>query len=206
MALRSSRWLERIFQILRSVAVLLIAGCVAVISLVWCYHFYPNNRKEVVGPGKGGQRSFTENCGFNDITILLRASDWPWTFRKPVTLGELYWPEVQRSSSVAWSKDGSVVALLRHLNEDQSALFSAAYDYNEHRLIETGYGLDARLECDRMISTLLSERGGTGPFQSRLDDEKVSASEYEAFPGWGCIAPAVFMLGGVIAAWRLGRR
>ena len=196
---------RRILGILQTIAILWIAGCFTVISLVWCYHFFPDNRKEVIGPAGCSRRAFTENCGFVDISIVLQASDWPWTFWRPATLGDLYWPEVQKSSNVVWSMDGSVIAFQRHLNEDQTPLFSAAYDYDGHRLLEAGYDLVAREGCDQRIRTLLNDRGGVGPFQTGLDDEKVSSNELDAFPGWGLMVPGTFILGGGAIAWRLRR-
>jgi len=194
--------MRRIRGILELLAILLITGSLVVAFLTWTSHFYPGNRRMVVGPAGSERRAFTENCGFGDVTILLRASDWPRTFWQPVTLGELYWPEVQKSSNVVWSRDGTVVAFLRHLNEDQAPLFSAAYDYMGHRLIETGYDLEVRVECDRRISELLDSRGGMGPFQAGLDDEKITSEEYEPFPGWGFVTPILFVFAGVAVAWR----
>ena len=202
MSFRNFTW-RRILGALQMIAILLVAGCFAVVSLVWCYHFFPNNRSEVIGPASRDRRAFTENCGFTDISIILQASDWPWTFRSPAILGDLYWPEVQKSSNVVWSMDGSVIAFQRHLNEDQTPLFSAAYDYHRHRLLKTGYGLDARLDYDQRIRTLLNNRGGMGPFQIGLDDEKVSSEKLDGFPEWGMILPVIFILGGVAIAWRL---
>lgn len=202
--IRNRMW-RRTLGILRIMVVLSLAGWLAVISLCWCHHFFPDNRLEVIGPAGGDRRAFTENCGFVDISILLQASDWPWTFWKPATLGDLYWPEVQKGAGVYWSLDGSIIAFQRHLNEDPDAMFSAAYDYRRHHLVEADYDFDARVVRDREIRRLLSDRGGVGPIQTGLDDEKGSCSRL-AFPGWGLIAPGAFLAGGILIARRLSRK
>ncbi len=178
-----------------------VAAFLAIIALNWCYQFYPRERSEVVIPVATSNRAFTQKGGFVDMSINLYACDWPSTFWKPAMLGDLYWPEIQKSSAVYWSTDGSIIAFQRHLNGDSEPMFSTAYDYQTHRFFKAEYGLQARSEFNGWIIELLEQRGGIGPIATGLDDEKGDPGR-GPFPIWGWLAPGVFLVGGV----RMARR
>lgn len=179
-----------------------VALIFAIMALSWCYIFHPSYATEVMDPTGNSNRAFTELEGFVDISVDLYASDWPWTFWKPAYLGDFYWPEVQKSSGAYWSVDGSVLAFQTHRNEDAGPLFCAAYDYRKHKLVKPDYLVEGPLECDLHIASLLKERGGMGPPETRLGDDYKGERPPDIFPAWGWILPGLFLVGGVMIARR----
>lgn len=171
----------------------------AILSLAWIYGFYPGNRIELVNPLGRPHRAFTENCGFVDVSILLRASDWPWTFGKPPILESLAAEAGDAGTWVHWSRDGSVLAVRKQGRSDPHPLFSAAYDYKDHELTKLwDKSLYDPTECDRRITELLERRGGVGLAETGIDDGKYSDYSPSKFPAWGWVTPvAIIGLGGL---------
>lgn len=141
-----------LFGTISSVATLVAVG----LTLIVFEKFYPQNATDVVGPMGLKNRAFIEDCSFADTVFYLRASDWPYTFAEPISLGSVLYSE-ESNSRVFWSCDGSVLAV-----KDGSS-FTSAYDYKLH---ETLHYDSAK------ISKLIGLRGGLGPEQPSYPDGK----------------------------------
>ncbi|MES2657260.1 MAG: hypothetical protein V4689_01515 [Verrucomicrobiota bacterium] len=198
-------WFRRIFRVLRSIAVITVALVLAVLVLIWCYYFHPNNATEVMDPIGKSNRAFSEVDGLGSISIVLYASDWPWTFGKPVRLGDFYWPQAQKSCGAYWSGDGSVLAFQRQGHRDASAHFSAAYDYRKHELIRPDYRSKGPVKCELQIALLFKERGRVGLREGRLGDF-IRGDPPRLFPAWGWIPPAMIFAASVMIVLRFRRK
>jgi hypothetical protein len=179
----------------------------ALLSVVWIYGFYPDNRVELTNPRGRPNRAFTEGCGWVDLSILLRASDWPWTFGRPLILESLAAESGDPETWVHWSRDGSVLAVRRQDRTSSLPLFSAAYDYRSHELMRLWRcGFSDPIECDRMIVALLEQRGGIGPFETGVDDGKYSGRLPSGFPAWGWAVPGCIIVAGLARCRQTLRR
>lgn len=174
----------------------------ALLSLIWIYHFRPQNRIELPNPLGKPHRASTENCGFVDVSILLRSSDWPWTFSRPAILDGLMAEPGDPLTWVHWSEDGSVLAVRSQEKADAAPLFSSAYDYRCHKLLRRWEG-DFRdpVEGDHRIAALMESRGGVRPPETGIDDGKYSEYPQSGFPPWAWIFP-----GSALAACIMGGR
>jgi hypothetical protein len=152
--------LRRVPEGIRSGAALVssIAACllIAVVVLSW-WISHPSDVIPVIGPAGARNRAFIEDRSFGDISKVLCASDWPYTFSQPNALGTVTFPEAYSASWVYWSADGSVLAF-RVVHRGQTVpVYEAAYDYRKH----------ASLDYTDNIEALLESRGGLGPEHTR---------------------------------------
>jgi hypothetical protein len=195
---RQRNFRPTIFRFLVVSAILITSLVLAFLSVVWIYGFYPGNRIELPNPQGKPYRAFTQNCGFGDLSILLRASDWPWTFGRPPIIESLVAEPGDPETWVHWSRDGSVLAVRRQDRTSSTPLFSASYDYRNHKLMRQGRGgYSHPNECDRRIVALLEQRGGIGPFETGIDDGKYSESLRSGFPAWGWVVPGCIIVSGL---------
>ncbi|MEO5915896.1 MAG: hypothetical protein ABIS50_16795 [Luteolibacter sp.] len=175
----------------------------AVMALIWVSMFHPQNASDVLDPVGKSNRAFSEVSGFTDISVNLYASDWPWTFVKPVYLGDLFWPEIYTSQAY-WSKDGSLLVFQIHRNDATSPDFLAVYDYQQHRVLKPDYRSLGTVECDLKIRSLLKQRGGIGLQEGRIGDFRGDPTV--VFPFWGWLPPMMILAAGVMILLRLRRR
>jgi hypothetical protein len=106
------------------------------------------------GPAGARNRGFFDTAGFGDPVFVLYVIDWPYTFNRPLCLGDAYsyrW----YSGSFYWSGDGSIMVMTKKEDLTRKAYFSAAYDFTNHR----SYTYINASE----IEPLLKTRGGLGP-------------------------------------------
>ena len=100
-------------KLLRYFLALCVFGSALYLSLSFLVVTYFGLPEIIVIHGRAGRKhkAFSELAGFVDVSITLKASDWPWTFSRPAILGELYSEGPYLVRSVNWSGDGSVLAL-----------------------------------------------------------------------------------------------
>lgn len=172
---------------------LLVTGAVlALVAAVWENNFFPSERVEILNPAGRNNRAFTRADGFVDISIELCAVDWPYSFSKPVVLGDVY-SEGFPVYRVRWSGDGSVIGLSAVAGKGSPETFQAAYDYKAHKVIKATLVSPAATNLNEEITALMASRGGMREAEPGIDDGK--ASDREKFPAWGWLPPlAVFAL------------
>ena len=125
--------------------------------------FYPSGRTPISGPTGFTYRAFIEDRSFNDISLIACAADWPYTFRKPFALGDLYFPQAYTSAKLFWSKDGSVLVFRVIHHDENTEVSETAYDFQEHVSME--YNHEA-------IDRLIQSRGGLGPQFNAYSESK----------------------------------
>jgi hypothetical protein len=182
--------------------IVLISISSALVVICWKYRFFPRDRVEIRGPN-AANRAFTYKTGFVDTSIQLCAADWPHSFWEPVSLGDLYWPEIFSSRNVHWSHDGSAIAVRTCWKTGPAELFTAAYDFQNHQFFRQVGSVGNPLDIDRRIQSLLAERGGVGAIEPNIDDGKTQYTT--SFPLWGWIAPGVIVSLGVVCAFLITR-
>ncbi len=127
--------------------------------------FYPKARYEL--PVSKNKRLFAQAIESSDETIHVKASDWPYTFWKPFTLGDAEWRERYTTSQFFWSNDRTVVAFFAQEKSDVRPYYVSAYDYSAHEFFGGSTTSKSKENLNREIETLLNERGGreTSPIE-----------------------------------------
>jgi hypothetical protein len=155
---------------------LTIKGMVASLLVIglagYVRSFRPPDRVERPNPVEPGNRLFAVKEGFVDISIDVRASDWPYTFSRPFTVGDAWWPEVYAQNRFYWSKDGSVIVWRTRRHRSPAAVYERAYDYLKHEALEPTRMRMTGEAFDRKIAELLRQRGGVGQEVTGLPHEK----------------------------------
>ena len=148
--------------LLCSVTIFVAPVCAGVVYFYW-KSFHPAGAIPIVGPAGSKYRAFIDDRSFQDIALIVCASDWPHTFRGPFSLGDAYFPQAYSSTKIFWSADGSVLAFrVVHLGED-AEVYEAAYDFREHAPLQYR---------DERITALIHSRGGLGPQFSNFSERK----------------------------------
>lgn len=174
---------------------------ISLLVLLWIYMFHPDNRIELSHPQEKSYRSFTENRSWLDTSVILLASDWPWTFGSPRTLGGFATEPGDPEIWVNWSGDGSVLAVRSEISSESepSSYFSSAYDYREHHL----------LSDHSQITKLLESRGGIGPSVENPDEPFHHYEDKDdpfPLPVWGWLTPILLFGAGIEVCRRNNRR
>lgn len=180
-----------------SLVVALVSLFVALKILDKNYGFYPKNRVEIIGPLGKLNRAFTVLTGFRNTSVYLLVDDRPSVPEKPVKLADLYSELGDLTSLVYWSKDGSLVAVQVSSRQPESAIFKTAYDFSEHRHIGVSASRIDQFECNRIITKLMSDRGGVGPVVKGIEDGKIEKYS-DDFPPYNWILPSIVMSIGLI--------
>lgn len=143
---------------LKKATVIVAAIAVIAASVGIARQFYPSSRYELSGGGKN--RLFSVSVDSADGSVPVRAADWPYTFSRPFTLGDSYWPEKYSTIEFYWSNDRTVVAMLAQEKGDAAPLYFAAYDYRSHKGVDLQSLGWVKSACNEQIAALLRERGG----------------------------------------------
>ncbi len=93
--------------------------------------------------------------------LLVPASDWPHTFSEPFVLGDVFRGDLYDSSSIFWSRDGSVLVLRVRPHSQADEVFEAAYDFQTHAALS---------HCHGQIAALIQARGGLGPMSDAYSE------------------------------------
>jgi len=195
--------LPRFFRFILAAIMLLAALFLAAGSWFWVRAFYPGDRLDMKQRSAYGDRVFSEVAGFVDVGIYLQAVDFPYTWRKPEMIGDLYWPEIYRSREVFWSRDFTLIAIRTGRLDDPRLHFTEAYDFKSHR----GYGHEGRTseDEDARIRMLFDQRGGIGARVTEIVDEKDDQRE-ESFPPAGWLPPLALLSAGIVGSLRIAMR
>lgn len=122
--------------------------------------FNPPNSLEFSSK-EGNNQLLAVSVDSADGTILVKASDWPYTLFSPYVLGDADWSDKYISSNFFWSKDGTLLVWEVQERNERFKRYEAAYDFHEH----SGIGLKKYIwntqECNEAIAKLLRERGGS---------------------------------------------
>lgn len=140
-----------------SILSLLLFGLVLATTVTYRI-FYPSSRYDLYE--EDGKRLFSFLIDSADGTVLIKATDWPYTFFAPFTLGESNWPERYEVCKFHCSKDKSVAVFLSQQKGESAPSYSAAYDFREHIAMQREAPSQLKESFSKKIETLLSERGG----------------------------------------------
>lgn len=147
-------------------------------------------RIPINGPAGDKHPAFVE---MTERTMEFKISDRPWTWN-PISLGTLNPEDPRELEDFCWSADGSVIARASRTHSPEPA-FYVAYDFREHQLI--GPQGVQNLESSA-IATLLSQRGGQGPFLG-----KIESSGEAPLPIASWLLPGGILLAGASISWGL---
>jgi len=143
---------------------------VLAVLVMWWIRFHPFGVKVFTNPSKT-HRVLAEVRGLDEVVVLIRASDWPYTFFEPRMLHAV----TEGRGSVGnyyWTQDESaILCLVKTEDEQVSVHYIAAYDFRGHRILNlTTTGSEG--ECDVEIEKLTKGRGGVGSLVVGLPDGK----------------------------------
>jgi hypothetical protein len=165
----SSSSLRRRSLLITSISIGVFA---AVFLVILATRFYPSRRVELPGPSGTSHRLFVKSVGSIDTSLSVYVSDWPYTFTRPLMIGEADWMEKYSFSEYYWSGDGSVVIFRTKETNSPATLNTAAYDYRNHRAINLKSLGWNKPKCDLLISELVKARGGRWPNVVGIPDIK----------------------------------
>ena len=97
------KWLRVIlWSVTTFVALAVVVVCAAVFYFFYWQSFHPADATPIVGPAGPKYRAFIDDRSFQDIALIVCASDWPHTFREPFALGDVYFPQAYSSAKIFW--------------------------------------------------------------------------------------------------------
>jgi hypothetical protein len=140
----------------RRTIIFLIGSGVGFAILSIYMRFHPGRTYEI----PGFNRLFAQAINSSDEAVHVQASDWPYTFLKPFSLGDAAWRERYTMAHFYCSNDKTVVALLAQEPGTPEPLYVVAYDFKNHERIQADHLARGASQTHDRIIALLQERGG----------------------------------------------